>query len=315
MENTMEHRKLIIIGSGAAGWTAAIYAARAGLTPLVITGAARGGQMRIAGEVQNFPGFAEPIEGYDLMSSMEEQALSVGTHVADDVVLELDVSSRPFEIRGEYDQWSADAVIIATGATARWLGVPGEEDYQGSGVSACATCDGFFFKGQKVAVIGGGNSAAEEALYLSNICTEVHLIHRRNEMRAERILQDRIAQTENIHFHGERAVKEIHGRTPRNEGITHLELVSTIDGSTESLEVDGVFVAIGHDPATKPFVGKIDLDSNGYIATREGGVVTSVPGVFAAGDVADPRYRQAVTAAGFGCMAALEVQHWLRDAV
>jgi thioredoxin reductase (NADPH) len=315
MEKTMEHRKLVIIGSGAAGWTAAIYAARAGLKPLVIAGMQRGGQMLIAGEVENFPGFEDAVDGPDLMARMEAQALRVGAEATDDVVVDLDVGARPFKIIGEFDSWTADAVIIATGATARWLGVPGEEDYQGSGVSACATCDGFFFKDQKVAVVGGGNTAAEEALYLSNICTEVHLIHRRNDMRAERILQDRIASTKNIRFHGERTVKKIHGRTPINEGITHLELVSTVDGSTESLEVDGVFVAIGHDPATKPFVGKIDLDSNGYIATREGGVATSVPGVFAAGDVADPRYRQAVTAAGFGCMAALEVQHWLRDAV
>jgi thioredoxin reductase (NADPH) len=315
MEIAMEHRKLVIIGSGAAGWTAAIYAARAGLKPLVIAGMQRGGQMLIAGEVENFPGFEDAVDGPDLMARMEAQALRVGAEATDDIVVDLDVAARPFKIAGEFDSWTADAVIIATGATARWLGVPGEEDYQGSGVSACATCDGFFFKDQKVAVVGGGNTAAEEALYLSNICTEVHLIHRRNDMRAERILQDRIAETKNIHFHGERAVKEIHGRTPINEGITHLELVSTVDGSTESLEVDGVFVAIGHDPATKPFVGIIDLDSNGYIATREGGVATSVPGVFAAGDVADPRYRQAVTAAGFGCMAALEAQHWLRDAV
>lgn len=311
----MEHRKLVIIGSGAAGWTAAIYAARAGLSPLVVAGLQRGGQMLIAGEVENFPGFEDAVDGPDLMERMEAQALRVGAEAVDDVVVDLDVTSRPFKIVGQFDEWTADAVIVATGATARWLGVPGEELYQGSGVSACATCDGFFFKGQKVAVVGGGNTAAEEALYLANICTEVHLIHRRNDMRAERILQDRIARTPNIRFHGERTVKEIHGHAATNEGITHLELVSTVDGSTESLEVDGVFIAIGHDPATKPFVGKIDLDSNGYIVTYQGGVATSVPGVFAAGDVADPRYRQAVTAAGFGCMAALEVQHWLRDAV
>lgn len=310
----MEHRKLVIIGSGAAGWTAAIYAARAGLNPLVIAGMQRGGQMLIAGEVENFPGFEDAVDGPDLMERMETQALKAGAEVADDIVNDLDVSVRPFRVKGEFEEWTADAVIVATGATARWLGVPGEEEYMGFGVSACATCDGAFFKNQRVAVIGGSNTAAEEALYLANICTEVHLVHRRNEMRAERILQDRIAATKNIFFHGERRVKEIHGRTPRKDGITHLELASTVDGTAESLEVDGVFVAIGHDPATKPFAGKIDLDPNGYIATTNGGVATSVPGVFAAGDVADPRYRQAVTAAGFGCMAALEVQHWLRDA-
>lgn len=311
----MEHRKLVIIGSGAAGWTAAIYAARAGLSPLVVAGMQRGGQMLIAGEVENFPGFEDAVDGPDLMSRMEAQALRVGAEVLEDVVTDIDVAARPFHIKCEFGDLTADAIIVATGATARWLGVPGEEEYQGTGVSACATCDGFFYKGQKVAVVGGGNTAAEEALYLANICTEVHLIHRRNDMRAERILQDRIAATGNIFFHGERTVKEIHGRAQRNEGITHVELESTVDGSTESLEVDGVFVAIGHDPATKAFAGKIDLDSNGYVATVAGSVVTSVPGIFAAGDVADPRYRQAVTAAGFGCMAALEAQHWLRDAM
>jgi thioredoxin reductase (NADPH) len=309
----MEHRKLVIIGSGAAGWTASIYAARAGLKPLVIAGMNRGGQMLIAGEVENFPGFAEAVDGPELMDQMEKQAISVGVDAEDDIVNDIDVSTRPFRIKGEFSEWTADAIIIATGATARWLGIPGEEEFQGRGVSACATCDGFFFKGKTVAVVGGGNTAAEEALYLANICESVHLIHRRNDMRAERILQDRISRQPNIFFHGEREVKEVHGGADRTSGITHLTLASTVDGKTESLEADGLFVAIGHDPATKPFVGKIELDSNGYIVTHKSGVFTSVPGVFAAGDVADPRYRQAVTAAGFGCMAALEVQHFLAE--
>ncbi|NTF17179.1 thioredoxin-disulfide reductase [Agrobacterium rubi] len=309
----MEHKQLIIIGSGAAGWTAAIYAARAGLEPLVIAGLNRGGQMLIAGEVENFPGFEEAVDGPELMDQMEKQALRVGAEAEDDIVNDIDVTSRPFRITCEFSEWTADAVIIATGATARWLGVPGEEEFQGQGVSACATCDGYFFKGQTVAVVGGGNTAAEEALYLSNICETVHLIHRRNELRAERILQDRISKQKNIFFHGERVVKEVHGGGSKSSGITHLTLESTIDGGTESLEVDGLFVAIGHDPATKAFEGKIDLDSNGYIATLNGGVKTSVPGIFAAGDVADPHYRQAVTAAGFGCMAALDVQRWLAE--
>jgi thioredoxin reductase (NADPH) len=309
----MEHRKLIIIGSGAAGWTAAIYAARAGLKPLVIAGLNRGGQMLIAGEVENFPGFEEAVDGPELMDQMEKQALRVGAEAEDDIVNDIDVSARPFRIKGEFSEWTADAVIIATGATARWLGIPGEDEFQGRGVSACATCDGFFFKGKTVAVVGGGNTAAEEALYLANICETVHLVHRRNDMRAERILQDRIARQPNIFFHGERVVNEVHGGIGKTSGITHLTLESTVDGKTESLEVDGLFVAIGHDPATVPFAGKIELDSNGYIATRDGGVHTSVAGVFAAGDVADPHYRQAVTAAGFGCMAALEVQRWLAE--
>jgi thioredoxin-disulfide reductase len=311
----MEHHKLIIIGSGAAGWTSAIYAARAGLNPLVIAGLNRGGQMLIAGEVENFPGFEDAVDGPDLMDRMEKQALRVGAKVEDDIVNDIDVTSRPFKIKGEFAEWTADAVIIATGATARWLGIPGEEEYQGRGVSACATCDGFFFRRKTVAVVGGGNTAAEEALYLANICETVHLIHRRNEMRAERILQDRISRQPNIIFHGERVVKEIHGGTEKTSGITHVTLSSTVDGSTESLDLDGLFVAIGHDPATKPFAGKILLDSNGYIDTQNGGVRTSVPGIFAAGDVADPHYRQAVTAAGFGCMAALEVQRWLAETV
>lgn len=309
----MEHRKLIIIGSGAAGWTAAIYAARAGLKPLVIAGLKRGGQMLIAGEVENFPGFEDVIDGPELMDRMEKQAIRVGAEVEDDIVKDIDVSAHPFKLVGEFAEWTADSIIIATGATAKWLGIPGEEEYQGRGVSACATCDGFFFSGKKVAVVGGGNTAAEEALYLANICEEVHLIHRRNELRAERILQDRIARTGNIFFHGESVVNEIHGGSSKTDGITHVSLVSTVDGKAESLEIDGLFVAIGHDPATKPFVGKIDLDSNGYIVAFKSGVHTSVPGVFAAGDVADPRYRQAVTAAGFGCMAALEVQTWLAE--
>lgn len=309
----MQHRKLIIIGSGTAGWTAAIYAARAGLNPLVIAGLTRGGQMLIAGEVENFPGFEEAVDGPELMDQMEKQALRVGAEAEDDIVKDIDVTARPFRITCEFSEWTADAIIIATGATARWLGIPGEEEFQGNGVSACATCDGFFFKGQTVAVVGGGNSAAEEALYLANICERVHLIHRRNELRAERILQDRIARQPNIIFHGERVVNSIHGSDENTSGITHLTLSSTIDGETESLKVDGLFVAIGHDPATEFLKGKLDLDSNGYIATFPGGVRTSVPGIFAAGDVADPHYRQAVTAAGFGCMAALETQRYLAE--
>ena len=309
----MQHRQLIIIGSGAAGWTAAIYAARAGLKPLVIAGMNRGGQMLIAGEVENFPGFEDAVDGPDLMQRIEAQALRVGTEVEDDVIVDVDFSSKPFRLVGEFSEYLADAVIIATGATARWLGVPGEEQFQGRGVSACATCDGFFFKGQTVAVVGGGNTAAEEALYLANICKTVHLVHRRSEMRAERILQERISRQSNIIFHGEQVVREIHGGSESRSEMTHVTLESTGDGSVTELPLDGLFVAIGHDPATGPFSGKIELDSSGYVVTTDGLVRTSVPGVFAAGDVADPHYRQAVTAAGFGCMAALEVQRWLAN--
>ncbi len=302
MEN---HRRLIIIGSGPAGWTAAIYAARAGLKPLVVTGLTIGGQMTITGDVENYPGFVEPVQGPDLMQSIEAQAVACGAEVEYDVIVDIDTATRPFKLVGEISQWSADAVIIATGAQARWLGVPGEQEFQGRGVSACATCDGPFFKGKTVAVVGGGNSAVEEAIHLSGLCDHVFLIHRKWTLSAENILCKRIARLENVTFIWNSRVAAIRG----NDFVDHVEVES--EGVVSELVVDGVFVAIGHDPATAFLKGKIDLDSSGYIVVEPGRTLTSVEGVFAAGDVADPIYRQAITSAGMGCMAALDAERWL----
>lgn len=306
----MRHRKLIILGSGAAGLTAAVYAARAGHEPLVLTGATAGGQLTIAGEVENYPGFAEAINGADLTAVMQEQAERFGTEVEYDTVTSVDFSVRPFVLESENGGYTCDALVVATGATARWLGIPGESEYMNKGVSACATCDGYFFKGLDVAVIGGGNTAVEEALHLSKICRTVHLVHRGDRLRAETILQERLRKTENIVYHWNRKAAKINGDETKTRTIS-ATLESTLDGTLEDLAVDGVFVAIGHDPATKLFDGKLSLFSGGYIRTEPGSTRTSVDGVFAAGDVADPVYRQAVTAAGMGCMAALDADKWL----
>lgn len=307
----MERNRIVIIGSGAAGWTAAIYAARAGLGPLVLTGAQHGGQMTIAGEVENFPGFDGGVDGPRLMDQMAAQAMRFGARVEGDTVVDVDFSARPFVLRGENAEYLADSVIIATGATARWLGVPGERQYMGRGVSACATCDGYFFRGRDVAVIGGGNTAAEEAIHLAGTCRTVHLVHRRDELRAERILCERLSQLRNVVYHWDSVLKSINGKPGIMDPVTHVLIESVRDGRESSLDVEGVFVAIGHDPATAPFEGKIALDTRGYVKVRPGGTATGVPGVFAAGDVADPVYRQAVTAAGMGCMAALDAERWL----
>lgn len=307
MEN---HRKVIIIGSGPAGWTAAIYAARAGLNPLVITGSSVGGQMTITGDVENYPGFPHPVTGPDLMNDMEAQAVSCGAEVEYDVINDVDFSSRPFKLVGEIGDWTADAVIIATGATARWLGVEGESQYHGNGVSACATCDGPFFKGKTVAVVGGGNTAAEEAIHLAGLCEKVYLIHRRSELKAEKILCERISQLDNVEFIWNSTLESIHG----NQTVTHVKIAS-IDSPNDNMElsVNGVFIAIGHDPATAFIRDKISIDTNGYIIVKPGRTSTNVDGVFAAGDVADPHYRQAVTSAAMGCMAALDAERWLRS--
>lgn len=303
--------KVIIIGSGAAGWTAAIYAARAGLSPLVIAGDQPGGQMTIAGDVENYPGFEAGIDGHELMVKMQEQALRFGTRFQSDIITSVDFNQSPFLLHGETSQYLTESVVIATGATARWLGVDGEQRYRGRGVSACATCDGFFYKGKQVAVVGGGNTAVEEALYLSGICETVHLIHRRDSLRAEKILLDRLSKRENIIYHWNSVVEKICGGDRFVDPMSHIELKKLDSGLIRDLQVDGLFVAIGHDPATSVFKGKIDLDSNGYVLVEPGTVKTSVDGVFAAGDVADPKYRQAITAAGMGCMAALEIEKWL----
>jgi len=305
------HERLVIIGSGPAGYTAAIYAARAMLRPLLLSGFEPGGQLMITTDVENYPGFAEAIQGPWLMDQMRAQAQHVGARLESEHVVALDLSQRPFRIQCDSGRVvMADAVILATGAKAKWLGIPSEEMLKGFGVSACATCDGFFFRGKKVIVVGGGNSAVEEALYLSQIAAEVTLVHRRDSFRAEKILIDRLAARPNVKFKWNRAVEEIlAGGTPR--GVTGAKLRDVATGAFEEVAADGVFIAIGHAPATELVRDQLTLKPNGYVMTVPGSTVTSVEGVFAAGDVADDVFRQAVTAAGLGCMAALEADRWL----
>ncbi len=303
--------RLLIIGAGPAGYTAAIYAARANLKPLLVQGLQPGGQLMITTDVENYPGFADIIQGPWLMEQMQRQAEHVGTEMMFDVITAIDLSRRPFVATGDSgDSYVADAVVIATGAQARWLGIPSEETYRGFGVSACATCDGFFFRGRTVAVVGGGNTAVEEALYLTNHAASVTIIHRRDAFRAEKILQDRLFRHPKIRVIWNAAVEEITGEQepPRVSG---LKLRDTVTGEAKSLAIDGLFIAIGHDPVTDLFKGQLALDADGYILTRPDSTVTSVPGVFAAGDVKDKLFRQAVTAAGMGCMAALEAEKFL----
>ena len=310
MPDHQEH--LVIIGTGAAGLTAAIYAARANIKPLVIAGLQPGGQLSITTDVENYPGFADPIQGPWLMEQMQKQAENVGARIAYDLVTDVDFSKRPFQLSTDSgDTYFADSVIITTGAQARWLGLDSEKRYNGKGVSACATCDGFFYRGKKVTVIGGGNTAVEEALYLSNICEEVTLIHRRDSLRAEKVMQDRVMNTPNINLIWNHVVDEVLGEDSPMGGVTGLRLASTLDDSKQEIACDGMFVAIGHDPATAAFRGAIDLDEEGYILVEAGRTQTSVDGVFAAGDCVDKTYRQAVTAAGMGCMAALDAEKWL----
>ncbi len=305
--------KLAIIGAGPAGYTAAIYAARADLAPLVIRGLQPGGQLAITTDVENFPGFAEPIQGPELMERMAAQARHCGAELLDDVVSAVDLRQRPFRLALDSgDEVICDALVVATGAQARWLGLPSEEKFKGFGVSACATCDGFFFRGREVAVVGGGNSAVEEALYLAKMCAKVTLIHRRDRLRAEKVLQDRLFAQPNIEVIWNHVVEEILGEEqPR--GVTGLRLRHVHTGETRMVPVHGLFVAIGHDPATGLFKNQLDMDREGYIVTAPGSTRTSVPGVFAAGDVQDKVFRQAVTAAGSGCMAALEADRWLAE--
>jgi len=305
------HRvKLLIIGAGAAGYTAAIYAARAGLEPVVIQGLQPGGQMTITTDVENYPGFADVIQGPWLMEQMGKQAESVGAKMVFDLIESVDFSGRPLVCRADSgDVYEADSVVIATGASARWLGLESEQRYNGRGVSACATCDGFFYKNRHVAVVGGGNTAVEEALYLANICESVTLIHRRDTLRAERIMQERLFAHPKISVIWDHVVDEVLGDDAA--GVTGLRLSHTGDGSTRELPVDGLFVAIGHDPATAPFKGQVRMDEEGYLVTAPDSTATDVPGVFAAGDVKDKVFRQAVTAAGMGCMAALEAERYL----
>jgi len=305
------HERVVIIGSGPAGYTAAIYAARAMLKPLMLSGYEPGGQLMITTDVENYPGFAEPIQGPWLMEQMRAQAENVGARVHNEYVVGLELKSRPFVVRCDSGRTIlADAIILATGAKAKWPGLPGEEEFKGFGVSACATCDGFFFRNKKVVVIGGGNSAVEEALYLSNIVSEVTVVHRRDSFRAEKILRERLAARHNVRIRWDSVVEEIvGGKTPR--GVTGVRIRNVHTGALDDLLVDGVFVAIGHAPATELVRGQVVLKANGYVQTSPGSTSTSVEGVFAAGDVAEDVFRQAVTAAGLGCMAALEAERWL----
>jgi thioredoxin reductase (NADPH) len=306
-----KHTKVLIIGSGPAGYTAAIYAARANLKPVMVMGMQPGGQLTITTDVENYPGFAEVIQGPWLMDQMKAQAEHVGTEVLFDVITEVDLSRRPFTAIGDSGAvYRGDTLIICTGASARWLGLPSEERLRGFGVSACATCDGFFFRDRAVAVIGGGNTAVEEALYLTNHASSVTLVHRRDSLRAEKILQTRLFNNPKIKVVWDSAVDEILGGGDP-PGVNGVRLRHVKSGALSELPVDGVFVAIGHTPATELFRGKLDMDAEGYIKTAPDSTATNVPGVFAAGDVKDKIFRQAVTAAGMGCMGALEAEKFI----
>jgi thioredoxin reductase (NADPH) len=312
----VQHFRLLILGSGPAGYTAAIYAARANLQPAVITGLEQGGQLTTTTDVDNWPGDVEGLQGPDLMQRMLAHAQRFDTQVVFDHIHTADLSRQPFRLEGDSGVYTADALIISTGASAMYLGLPSEEAYKGKGVSACATCDGFFYRNQKVAVVGGGNTAVEEALYLSNIASEVTLVHRRDALRAEKILQDRLFErqrTGNVHILWDHVVDEVLGD---DKGVTALRVKHVTTGERQDLDAQGVFIAVGHSPNTAIFQDQLDM-VGGYISVHSGtggyATATSVPGVFAAGDVADHVYRQAVTSAGFGCMAALDAERWLDE--
>lgn len=310
---TERHAELLIVGSGPAGYTAAIYAARAMLKPLLVAGLQEGGQLTITTDVENYPGFSSPIQGPWLMEEMKAQALHVGTEMVSDLIVEADLSRRPFRLTGDGGTvYTCDALVIATGAQAKWLGLDSENAFQGFGVSACATCDGFFYRGKDVVVVGGGNTAVEEALYLANIAKSVTVVHRRDEFRAERILQNRLMALPNVSVIWDSEVAEIVGAHKPMKSVTGLKLKHRVSGEIREIAADGVFVAIGHAPATEVFAGKLRQKPGGYLWVEPGTTKTSVEGVFAAGDVADDVYRQAVTAAGLGCMAALEAERWLQ---
>ena len=310
MKNQME--KVVIIGSGAAGLTAAIYAARANLKPVIIEGIQPGGQLTITTDVENYPGYADVVQGPWMMEQMRSQALNVGARIINDVVVHVDFKKDSKTISLDSKSiLSANTVIIATGAQAKWLGLESENKFNGKGVSACATCDGFFYRNKEVAVIGGGNTAVEEALYLSNICSKVTLIHRRDELRAEKILQERFFAKENINVIWNNIVSEILGD---ENGVNSLEIKDKNSDKTKIIKVEGIFIAIGHNPSTEPFKGVLEMDKEGYIVAQKPGTsITNIEGVFAAGDVSDQIYRQAVTSAGFGCMAALDAEKYLSE--
>jgi len=308
------HTKCLIIGSGPAGYSAAIYAARALLEPVLVAGIEQGGQLTITTDVENYPGFADPIQGPWLMEQMLAQAKNVGTEVINDHIVEVDLDSRPFKAIGDSGQvFTGDTLVICTGAKAKWLGLPSEQKFMGFGVSACATCDGFFYKEKEVAVIGGGNTAVEEALYLSNLASKVTLIHRRDELRSERILQQRLFAKKNVEILWNCELAEVVGKDGFPPSATGIKIRNTISGNITEMDMDGVFIAIGHAPQTELFEGKLKKKPSGYLWTAPDSTATEIPGVFAAGDITDDIFRQAVTAAGMGCMAALEVEKYLAE--
>jgi thioredoxin reductase (NADPH) len=308
---TARHARVLILGSGPAGYTAAIYAARAMLKPLLIQGIQPGGQLTITTDVENYPGFADVIQGPWLMEQMQAQAAHVGTEVVSDTITEVKLTARPIWLKGDSGQeYTCDALIICTGAQAKWLDLPSEQAFRGFGVSACATCDGFFYRNKKVLVVGGGNTAVEEALFLTNFASEVVVIHRRNEFKAERILQNRLFAHPKIKVIWDTALADVLG-TDNPRGVTHARLKNVKTGATEDMALDGIFIAIGHSPATELFKDQLPFKQGGYLITEPRSTATAIEGVFAAGDVTDDIYRQAVTAAGMGCMAALEAERWL----
>ena len=312
---SQEHKtKVLIIGSGPAGYTAAIYAARANLKPIIVQGMEPGGQLTITTDVENYPGFADPIQGPWLMEQMKAQAENVDTTIITDFITDVDFSKRPFVCKGDSgDTYIGDTVIIATGAQAKWLGLQSEEEYQGRGVSACATCDGFFYRGKECIVVGGGNTAVEEAIFLTNFASKVTLIHRRDELRSEKILQDRLFANEKIECVWDSQLEEIVGEEGPMGGVTGVRIKNVKSDELSEISAHGVFIAIGHAPSTSLFAGKIDINERGYINTAPDSTATDVPGVYAAGDVTDETYRQAVTAAGMGCMAALEAEKFIAE--
>lgn len=310
----IKHSKVLIIGSGPAGYSAAIYASRALLEPNLVAGIEQGGQLTITTEVENYPGFAETIQGPWLMEEMLAQAKNVGANIISDHITSVDLDSRPFKAVGDGGQiYTADALIIATGAKARWLGLDSEQQFMGFGVSACATCDGFFYRGKNVIVVGGGNTAVEEALYLSNLAKKVTLVHRRDELRSEKILQQRLFKKDNIEVIWDSVLEEVTGETSMPPSVTGANIKNVKTGAITNLPIDGVFIAIGHAPQTELFEGKLKKKPSGYLWTAPDSTATEIPGVYAAGDITDDIYRQAVTAAGMGCMAALEAEKFLAE--
>ena len=318
---SISHHKVVVIGTGPAGYTAALYTSRANLAPLVFEGAQPGGQLTITTEVENFPGFRTGIEGPALMDEMRAQVLRFGTTIKSETVLKADLQSRPFKLTTDKGEYTADAVIIATGASAKWLGIGKDEDLSrsGGGVSACATCDGFFFRGKEIAVVGGGDTAIEEATFLTKFATKVHLIHRRDKLRASKAMQDRALKNEKIHPIWNKAVLDVLTTTietpmgEKVEKIRALKLKDTVDGTESELPVEGLFVAIGHEPNTSLFKGQLPMDETGYLQVEKGSSRTAIEGIFACGDVQDHTYRQAITAAGSGCMAAIDAERWLAE--